>query len=79
MGLGAVAVQHRSAALVLSHAAQLVVEVAAGLILLLYGSAFVIQRVVAQILITESRIIQRTVVALAAQVLTGKVRILAVD
>ena len=70
MGFGALAVQHRSTALILGHATQFVIEVATGLLLLILllvdGPTFVIKNIVTEILINESSIVQRVIVALTS-------------
>ena len=79
VGLRTVAVQDRPAALILSHPAELVVQITTCLVLvLLDGSPLVVQGIVAQILITKSSIVQRVIV-LTTQVLAGKVGMLTVD
>lgn len=83
VGFGALAVQHRSTALILGHATQFVIEVATGLLLLILkilrtpqvhygilllvdGPTFVIKNIVTEILINESSIVQRVIVALTS-------------
>ena len=52
-----VAVKDRATAFVLSHAAQLIVQVATDLLSLSNGATFIVQGVVAQVLIAEASVV----------------------
>ena len=82
VGFRTVTIEYRSAALILSNAAKFIIQISTCLILLithLYSSTFVVKSVIAEVLITKSRVVHasgRDVVT--ADVLTCEVRILTV-